>query len=209
ITLQGLDIFDANVYMPGMTMIGSGPGAVSGNIVSIDNSPFDPKEKLIFLYSNDSIVAYDHTDQLGYFEFNALPLNTYTLKAEIAGHYSSLAQINLTENQALVSDIQIEISSSGVFGLEDLPVTNISDLRLYPNPVENAINIRIKATVSESCILKIISSTGAVVTELTVTLQAGDNKINLDAGNLKSGLYLLTCLSENDSKPGTLRFIKK
>jgi len=209
ITLQGLDLFESHVTMPGMTQIESGPGIITGNIVSIDNSPFDPEEKMVFLFYNDSIVAYDNTDALGNFEFNALPLNTYTLKAEIAGHYSSQVQINLIENQTQALNIQIEISSAGVFGLEDLPVTNVSDLRLYPNPVENELNILIKAAVSESCILKIISSTGAVVSELTVTLQAGDNKINLDAGNLKSGLYLLTCLSENDSKPGTIRFIKK
>lgn len=209
ISLQGLDIFEAHVYMPRMTMPGSGPGTVTGNIVSIDNSPFDPEGKLIFLYSNDSIVAYSHTDQMGNFEFNAFPFNNYTLKAEIAGHYSSLAQIILSESQVMASDIQIEISSAGVFGFEELPVTNISDLRLYPNPVENAINICIRAAVSEICIFKIISSAGAVVSEATTTLQAGDNKITLDAGNLKSGLYLITCYSENDQESRTMRFIKK
>jgi PKD repeat protein len=210
VTLQGVDVFDANVLMQNMTIMpASGPGVISGNLVSLDNLFFDLGENIVFLFHDEQIVNYVHTDIEGNFGFNELPLGTYKVKAEIAGKFSSTILVNLTDFQSQATGIQLEVSSSEVYGFEDRPVTRESEISLFPNPVDDKINIRINAETAGDCTFRIISATGAVVSEFTAVLKAGENLISTNAGHLPSGLYLIGCSDEKDNRLRSVRFIKR
>jgi PKD repeat protein len=210
VTLQGVDVFDANVYMQGMTILPeTGTGVISGNLVSLDNTLVDLGGKIIFLFQDGVIVDYVHTGDNGSFSFNTLPLTAFSISAEIAGQYSNTIQVNLNEYQSQAIGIQLELSSSGVFGFEDQPVAEGSTIHLFPNPVGDLINLRISTEIAGDCTFRILSSTGTVLKEFSANLQAGDNLITTNAGNLSSGLYLINCSDEKDYRLRSARFIKK
>lgn len=210
VTLQGSDVFDTHIFMQDMTsMPESGPGIISGNLVCLDNSPFDMAGNIVFLFHDDLIVNYVHTDDEGNFGFTGLPIDAYSIKAEIAGKFSNTILINLTDFQSQATGLQLEVSSSEVYGFEDLPVKRKAEISLFPNPVNDKINIRINAEITGDCTFMIISANGAVVEKFTVNLGTGVNMITTNAGNLASGLYLINCSDENNRWFRSARFIKK
>ncbi len=207
--LDGADFYEAHIHMTEMTLPETGPGSINGNIVGIDNMPLDLNDRIIFLYHNDSVVSYDHTDSFGYFEFNDLPLTTYRLRAEIAGKYSNVVDVNLSGTQIQIQGLQLEVSSSGVFGFEDQPASQESEISLFPNPVDDLINIRVHSETAGECNFRIIAANGAVVAEFKAVLQTGGNLISTYAGNLPSGLYVITCSDVKNYWLRSVRFIKK
>ena len=207
--LDGADFYEAHIHMTEMTLPEMGPGSISGNIVGIDNMPLDLNDRIIFLYLNDTVISYDHTDSFGYFEFNDLPLTTYRLRVEIAGKYSNVVDVNLSGTQIQIQGLQLEVSSSGLFGLEDQLDSHESEISLFPNPVDDRINIRVLSETAGECNFRIITASGALVAEFKAELQTGDNLISTDAGNLPSGLYVVTCSDVKDYRLRSVRFIKK
>jgi hypothetical protein len=75
------------------------------------------------------------------------------------------------------------------------PGDNGSTLVLYPNPVNNVLNIENASEIGQ---LEIYNSKGQIVFEGSFSL----NKIDISTQNFASGLYILKALNQ------TLRFAK-
>lgn len=69
----------------------------------------------------------------------------------------------------------------------------ILSMNTYPNPVRanGFLNLVIIAPEAINCQLKMFSVNGAMIKAQTVSLQAGENKLNIPVGNLQSGVYVL------------------
>jgi len=78
-------------------------------------------------------------------------------------------------------------SSTRLIQLDQL----ITKLRIYPNPVKNDVTISFNSTVNETATLFVISLTGDVVLKKIISLNQGDNRVQLPTIGLSNGLYLI------------------
>lgn len=80
-----------------------------------------------------------------------------------------------------------------------------SNIKIFPNPASNNINLEIPLFGSERVKVEIINSLGLTV--LALNDVENDNTINIDVSNLKEGVYMIKCSSGKQFKTG--RFIKQ
>lgn len=80
-----------------------------------------------------------------------------------------------------------------------------SNIKIFPNPASNNINLEIPLFGTERVKVEIINSLGLTV--LTLNDIENDNTINIDVSNLKEGVYIIKCSSGKQFKTG--RFIKQ
>lgn len=210
VTLHGNDVFDANIFMQDMTSMPEfGPGTISGNLASLDNSSFDMAGNIVFLFHDDLIVNYVHTDDDGNFGFTGLPLDAYSVKAEIAGKFSNTVEVILSEYQHQSLDIQLEISASGIFGMNNPEVTDRPEIRLYPNPADEFLNIGTNSSRNSAMKCEIISATGSVLIHQDFAMPAGEQTITLDLKKLTPGFYLIHLKSLDGTFSIVKKFLKK
>ncbi len=207
-SLSGDDLFDADVVMPSLQQMESGPGMISGQVVCVDNSPVDLRERITYLLRDNQIMSLSHTDTLGYFVFSGIPLGTYTLRAEIAGKYSEALAVNLTEfgNQAM--QLQLMIASSNVYGIDD-GESLVKEVKLFPNPATGIINLTFNLDKQTSLLTEVYTSTGSVCKNETHFCQSGENKLTLNVASLKPGFYLIAVKSEDGLVLKTVKFAKR
>ncbi|PKP49974.1 MAG: hypothetical protein CVT94_03260 [Bacteroidetes bacterium HGW-Bacteroidetes-11] len=197
VSLMGTDVFDANIYMQGITVLPqSGAGIISGNLVSLDGYLTDLSEKIIFLFQQGEVVAYDYTDASGYFSFSNLPYETYSLKAEIAGLFSNTIQVSLTDFQNQSLGLNLEVSASGIFGIGEGETREFKEISVYPNPVNDFVNIELNSINNSSIICEVISSTGVPLSIHKNKLQPGRNSFIINLKDLTPGFYMLLFKSD-------------
>lgn len=209
VNLNTNDVFDANVIMPDLTPLETGPGTIEGSLLCIDNSYIDLRNRIIFLSQGGGIAAYTHTNEIGEFVFTNLPHSNYTLMAEIAGKYSRSLDIDLTGTITILSGLQLEVSSSYVFSKEDNPYTSFSDTRLFPNPATDIIMLEFTVNEPVNLISEVYSSTGITCISNHNSFDAGQNKANFNIGSLSPGIYLLALKSKEGQVLKTLKFAKR
>ena len=209
ISLNTSDIFDANVFMPELSQISSGPGTISGNINCIENTFVDLARRIVFLKQSGNIISYTNTDENGAFIFTDLALGTYSLTAEIAGMYSQTLEVNLTEygNQALNN--QLLISSSNITGQEDHPYEAFPEVTLYPNPASGNVYLKFSMANAANLTSEIYSASGSVCIRNNHHCSVGINNLTLNTGNLSQGIYLLVLKSEDNQVLKTIKFAKR
>lgn len=137
----------------------------------------------------------------------------------IAGASACLWQANPTlSNMELMAAIKGSATKSGNpdnflgWGIPDFNQANnilstnliryssaISELRVYPNPFTNQLNIELNADRSLKVDIQLISSSGVVSATLKqITLEAGKNKLELkNLGKLSPGMYMLQVFDGN------------
>lgn len=82
----------------------------------------------------------------------------------------------------------------------------IIDVELSPNPVESALNVKIKANSSESYNLIFIDSNGQVFKQIQSPVNISNFRIAVS--DLPSGIYLLQISDRDDSIVGTYKILK-
>ena len=83
-----------------------------------------------------------------------------------------------------VSDREEVIVTVGTVGIEE---GDLVDVKVYPNPTSNFLNVSIPTTVEETIDLRLMDVAGNLI--LTNTVVAGPNQ--LDVSNLAAGVYML------------------
>ncbi|MCF8359999.1 MAG: T9SS type A sorting domain-containing protein [Prolixibacteraceae bacterium] len=81
------------------------------------------------------------------------------------------------------------------------------ELVVFPNPVDNKLNVRFNSLIKEPCELKIITIDGRKIFTEKFSLSEGKKKHQLDVSHLKKGLYF--CHIKNNNFSTTKQFIKK
>ncbi len=82
-------------------------------------------------------------------------------------------------------------------------VNTVEDMTLYPNPASNIVNVKAIANKQSRAMIQITDLTGRTLYIKNVTLQQGDNHIQINTGHLSSGNYILQLNTEstNIAKP--------
>ena len=69
----------------------------------------------------------------------------------------------------------------------------------FPNPATNSFHVSLVSPEQKTAIVKIYNTTGTVVSEQTVSLNKGNDKITLNIGSLAAGIYNVVIISGNET----------
>lgn len=203
------DVFDANVIMPELTQINTGPGIINGSIFCIDNSVVDFRNRIIFLSQSGNIVSYTGTGGNGDFSFRDLPIGSYSISAEIAGIYSQSRNIILIENVIQALDIQLQVSISPIVGIEEKPLDEFSEVKLYPNPASENLTMEFMLNDPLRLVSEVYTSSGVICKKSQHSCISGENNLNFNISDLKPGIYLILLESEDGQILSTVKFAKR
>lgn len=116
------------------------------------------------------------------------------------GIYNGLIQ---QENHAR-SGFTINVLNQLPTGLAD--VTAFDGAALWPNPVNDAMSLSFRSTVSGTVPMSIIDLNGRVMEQQNITFVRGTNRIDLAATQLAPGMYVLRIGNGNNDL--NIRFVK-
>jgi hypothetical protein len=189
-----------------------GPGVIGGLVsqgANKTNGPGDPLSGVLILLldENDQPVGYQISDESGSFEFDNLPLESYTVYAEVTGIPTDAVEYTLTSDNVSTDLIRVEVNSTNVVsfiatttGVEEF---NSKQLSIYPNPVNSVLKITSVHSQDEKAEISIFNLNGTVYLNQVISLE-GSNQINVE--DLPKGLYILDV--KIGSERSTMRFVK-
>jgi len=153
-------------------------------------------------------LIYSHPDGSGYFEFNGVPFETYYLSADATGKPSSTIIVTISQNVPLVEGINLTVFGSNVNFIPDETRKGMILLRIYPNPIQNNLNISLYSEVSGPAGILLNDVNGKVFYSATKVLESGLNEFTIPAFNLPKGAFLLLIKPQGSYQPVTAKFIK-
>ncbi|MCR6642601.1 MAG: PA14 domain-containing protein [Sporocytophaga sp.] len=71
-------------------------------------------------------------------------------------------------------------------------------LNAFPNPAGNAVSINYKASVSGNAELILLDGYSKEILKKTISVQAGENSVDLNLSNIENGLYMLVISGEGN-----------
>lgn len=86
--------------------------------------------------------------------------------------------------------------AGGTVGIQE-ENANFASVELYPNPTVNETSVNISLVNSSEVAVSVLNNVGQLVYQTVATLNAGNNKINLDTKNYAAGIYNVVISSEN------------
>jgi PKD repeat protein len=191
---NGIGVIDGSVTFPGMD-----PLWASGEVSGIEVLLFD---------AGGQPLACTFSGEGGLFSFPGLPFATYGLYAEEAGYYTDQVTVLLNSSTPIVTGVELQLYQSYV-GIVPLELYNDFTIRLFPNPVNDLLNITLSADEQLRLTLYIYTLTGIKAREETLDVPAGELTFVFDCSALEPGVYLLQVLSpETGSRVGG-KFVKK
>jgi hypothetical protein len=127
------------------------------------------------------------------------PNSPYTLKGVVTDSYDTINAIN-----------EIKFTTPAIVGIFDNAFVNT--IKIYPNPVQNTLTIKLDLQQPNKLIINIINISGQVIMEQRITMTNNAEENNLNIQSLASGLYFLNIQSEGSGTgkwTKTLRFTKQ
>lgn len=91
---------------------------------------------------------------------------------------------------------------------EELITDSLSDITIYPNPVQGQLNLNLPESISGNLSIRIIDLVGHVVMEENISSNGGVNVMQLNTTALPTGIYLLT-INEANMLRASQKFIKQ
>ena len=79
------------------------------------------------------------------------------------------------------------------------PNNSLSEMRIYPNPAMESVNIQVASSKNEQVRLTISNLLGQVVYTESTQLYNGINYMKVNVSNLKSGVYVVNVKSNSGS----------
>ena len=197
--LENNDQFSVNINFKELETHNSGMGSIEGTIFT--NSSCNPLNDInidnviIQLLNNkNEIIAYTHTNALGYYKFENLAESSYIIKAEYPGKYSEKQSVIIDQiNTSIIQNLEIHCShiliSEDFVYKYDLVISNPS-----PNPASIVTLINIKSNTSKNISVSILNTNGLLVYESIININEGNNTTTIPLNGLKRGLYLINIL---------------
>ena len=89
-----------------------------------------------------------------------------------------------------------------ILGIQD--ITNRGDIRIYPNPVSNQLNVSLTNNGVDFKWIHIYNTNGQLVISNTIS----SSDMNIDVGSLINGIYFLKLIDETGTVKGERKFLK-
>jgi len=180
---------------------GNGPSCRTAKIIPLGNDTLYLVGTSVGLFGTDNLDGQNTIwKQVADQEIGAVVIETLTYRANdgllvVGTHGNGIFQTNLTSANNLLS------------GEENMMVKDL-EINIYPNPVTNTINIEFTLEKLASVNIQIYDELGKFVKlKKQVKCKIGNNKIQLEIGNLNSGVYFVSF--KIDEEVFTKQIIKK
>jgi len=186
---------DAQINLVASINAPQGPGSISGTIVNGERSVDIP---IILRMTDQGAVVMTLSATDGSFSFSNLAYGTYEIFAEIPGKSIIPETIVLNETYPSAEGIEMMILESEIIfvGIAESEVFETIPY-IYPNPVNDRINVNIKLKKPSLVSIDIIDLTGRLVSsESYDIIGQKDLVINVDA--LPKGVYLMKMEASED-----------
>jgi hypothetical protein len=201
--------------------IGNNANTRTGQYTFCGTTDLGSTTLLPLIFTNFSVVEKDSKALLNWSTTAEIQNDYFDIeKSEDGNRFYSIGKVkksNTTSQNATYSFIdQDALSSIAFYRLKQVDIDGkftystlvnfkrkISDnksISIYPNPIQDKINIRLKANSNTACTLKIVNEFGQVVHTQNIKIANGQNEIVIDKPiNLTKGIYTLqiTTVLEN------------
>ena len=190
-----------------------GPGFIGGKVAQGANKKGDPIPNVnILLYTSNYVpVSYGVSDASGNFEIKNLAMGNYIVFPEIFGKSTIPYNVTLSTNNPSISNLITEIGSkevvTGIFS--EAQPESTPEILLYPNPVNDVLNMEIKNLSSSHSSIQIFDAMGRVVLTKNVELVTGNQEVNIPVGKLIPGIYYLRIADASGRMEQHYRFVKE
>ena len=180
---------------------GNGPSCRTAKIIPLGNDTLYLVGTSVGLFGTANLDGQNTVwKQVADQEIGAVVIETLTYRANdgllvVGTHGNGIFQTNLTSANDLLS------------GVESLLVKNL-EMNIYPNPVTHAVNVEFTLKINSQVNLQLYDELGKLVKRVKKdNYTIGNNKIQLEIGNLKSGIYFVSL--NVDDKVFTRQIVKK
>lgn len=175
-----------------------GPGFIGGSVLQGANKgtgPGDPLAgKLVLLTDDmDNAIGYTYSDANGKFGFSNLAYGTYKLFGDSWGKDNPELKVTISPNTPDIKTIKFYESSKKFEGnyvpasVNTLSATYAQSIKVYPNPVNDVLNIKGLDNIDGTKTVTLTNITGAVV----YSGVAGNGKMSISTSELSAGIYIL------------------
>lgn len=151
----------------------------------------------VLLYSadKDELLSSTISDAQGYFEFAKLPEGRYYIEIELPGYdqaKSTEISLSAADEEPAAFDFSVDEDNRQITDVDEDTVVEFS---IYPNPVNDILNISTTDNNGYECTVEVIDITGKVV--LSNALLKDRCHVNMSA--LESGIYILRISSNYET----------
>ncbi len=171
---------------------GNGPSCRTAKIIPLDNDTLYLVGTSVGLFGTSNLDGQNTIwKQVAVPEIGAVVIETLTYRAidgllVVGTHGNGIFQTNLTSANDLLS------------GLNSLLADNL-DLNIYPNPAQNNLNIEFTLKTNIQVSIQIFDELGKLVKRVDKDkYRIGNNKVQLEIGSLKTGIYFVTLNIEGE-----------
>jgi len=210
----GDDMFEMHTSMVAVSGSENGIGIIRGRVVDADKRGYEIHKSfyevpVILTDQNSTAIDWTTTDEYGQFEFVNIALGSYMLYADIAGIYSLPESVVLEDGYPVVDTIRIEMHANGPLSINDPIQESISILSLYPNPVNDQLNIEVEAKKETTAQISIYNISGQMIQNSLHIIRKENNILHINTENFTSGMYLLIISTDDNQSLVNKKFIKK
>jgi PKD repeat protein len=203
--------YDLDINLVPLPERPEGPGLISGSVRHISpekgNLPGQDAQVLLFDAQN-APLDYVFSDKEGNFDFEALEPGTYKMIAESAGLYTEPVYVTITVENPAIADVQLMLYPYDITGIDDMAEAVKTDINIFPNPVNDVLNIHLQDPVESLTDYQVLSVSGNVFMEGTLSPNHNRWNFQINTGRLPKGVYLLKLQPTGQFPAAVLKFIK-
>lgn len=185
-----------DIHLVPLEGISSGPGSINGIVTGSKAGPIG-NITVVLMDQDENALAYTQSDESGEFDFDDIALGTYKLKVEIPGKPCEVATVSLTDLSLTGTVTFIVKDSEVVLTMKEGQAFASHTGDIYPNPVAETANLTINLTQPVDLTVKVLNQLGQVVESFGLNLNAGEQTIEIQTGNLDNGFYTLFITDRN------------
>ncbi len=191
-----------NINLVHGTHMFSGQGGVNGHINKVGLKT-GQVEQITMLLTNEQgeTVGYRRVNASGSFSFSGMAYGTYYLKPELPNTTSELVKVILSAGNP-VAAVTMTMNGTSILGIGEAAI--VESFTLYPNPVNDILNLSFNVTAPATGLTEICNMSGQVVVRQSLTLASGANHPQVDVSMLGHGIYTLRITS-----PAGIRIVQK
>ncbi|MBT6687571.1 MAG: T9SS type A sorting domain-containing protein [Bacteroidetes bacterium] len=148
------------------------------------------------------------TDIYGNYQFDDLPYNLYYVNVEKAGFSAEDAEVIVNETNPQINDISFTIIETEIVqNIDSNPVVLENSLSIYPNPVNDFLNIDFSINENAIITISIFDCIGNEIISETSKKTKGEHFIKIKTEDFSNGIYFVKY--EIDNSKGLVQLFVK
>ena len=199
------DLSLQNIHMKEI-MLQVGSNYIEGKVENQANGQLEGV--VVFLIDNQGdVVNYTHTDILGDYSFNEVPMGNFYVYGDLTGFASYPAEVSFNTQNDSISNVNFLIKGRNSVGFIDKNIEkDKKSYTIFPNPItDNFFNISFSSSVNYNINYVIYNSVGIEVQNGFISRNTRNFRIELN--NLDRGVYLISLVGKEGNIFEVKRFI--